>query len=344
MPKQGRAADTLQFIRGATLTPTSAENYRQQVSEWIEELTISPVIDKGMSQGTAGTELTRKYRRAMILILCTLNHLPVARAQQIVAQYSDQNLQAALGTMINDVQRVYAPARLNPALQQLLASPDQFLTHNRIKTGKGSMTTSAPSQFEMTWDSPGQFYFIEPPVAFHHNLHISFPGYNIAVTKFTDVSNNLGAIAGAVVQGNIGITTQLSGCSIFYSVNGAQLVMAHVWPNDVASVKANLPPALQAQAGLPAGAVLALRLAYQGGLSNALGGGTLGIFGMVANPNDTQLRAVGPNNVRTHGYVDTAGNAYFMAVMVGGSWQLFGQQNNPGQPAGGVSSFVQIYP
>jgi hypothetical protein len=94
---------------------------------------------------------------------------------------------------------------------------------------------------------------MEPPNAVHHYLHVNFPGFNIAVTSYTTVQGNLGHLAGAVVQGNIGLTTQLSGCSIFYSVQGGNLVVAHLWPDAVAAVKTNLPPALAGQAALPAG-------------------------------------------------------------------------------------------
>ena len=343
MPKQGRVNDTIQFLRTAVVQPNAADPLRQPISEWLEEIPISPAIDQGMSQGTAGTELTRKYRRAMILILCALNNVPVTRAQQVVAQYRDPNLQSALGTMLLDVARICVPRRLDPPKQQLLAAPAAFLAANRIKTGNGGLNISTASQYEFSWDARGQFYLMEPPVVFHQNLHVQFPGFNIAVTKFTDIAN-LGQITGAVVTGNIGITTQLSGCSILYSVNGGNLVAAHVWPNQAAPVRSNLPGALVGQAGLPAGVILALRLAHQGALGNALVGGTFGIFGMVNDLGDTGLRAVGPNNVRMHGYVATEGNAYFIAVKVGGNWHLFGQQNNPGRPGDGVSTFQQIYP
>lgn len=344
MPKQGRVADTIQFLRGAQVIPPTAQNLCMPVADWLEEINISAQIDQGMSQGTKGSESTRKYRRAMILILCALNRVPVAVAKQAVARYTDQQLQAALGTMLNDVKRLCAPQRLNPRLQELLANPTQFLTNNRIKTGRGAMRNSGPGQYKFLWDFNGKFYSMEPVGGFQDDLHITFPGYNIAVTKFTDVKNNLGQIAGAAVTGNIGLTTQLSGCSIFYSVNAGNLVVAHVWPDSAAEVKAKLPTPLTGQAGLPAGAVLALRLAHEGGLSNAITGGTLGIYGMVADQAHTGLRTIGPSNMRMHGYVDTAGNAYFIAVRVGPTWQLFGQQNNPGRPDSGVSAIQRIYP
>jgi hypothetical protein len=343
MAKTGRIAEILVFIRTAPVTPASSENFRQPVSEWLDDVPISAAVEQGMSQGKAGTETTRKYREAMILILCGLNQVPIARAQQAVAQYKDPALPGALGTMLADVNKISIPRLLNPALQQLMTAPATFLANHRIKTGNGAMTTSDKSQYEFSWDWRSQYYLMEPPVAFHHNMHIQFPGYNIAVTKFSGIANPA-HVDGAAIQGNIGVTTQLSGCSILYSVNGANLVVAHVWPNEAGPVKANLPPALAGQAGLPAGVVLALRLAHQTDLRNAVAGGTFGIFGMVNDATHTGLRTVGPRNIRMHGYVATAGNAYFIAVQVAGSWQLFGQQNNPNKPAEGVTAFQQIYP
>jgi hypothetical protein len=343
MAKQGRMAEVLVFLRTAPVTPTSAEHFRLPVSEWLDEVPISAAVEQGMSQGKAGTETTRKYREAMILILCGLNQIPIARARQAVAQYQDTALPAALGTMLADVNKICIPKLLNPPLQQLSTGPAAFLANNRIKTGNGVMTTSDNSQYEFSWDWSYRYYLMEPPVAFHHNMHIKFPGYNIAVTKFSGIANPA-HIDGALVQGNMGLTTQLSGCSILYSVNGAHLVVAHVWPNEAGPVRANLPPALATQAGLPPGVVLALRLAHQGDLSNPVAGGTFGIYGQVEDAAHTGQRLVGPRNIRTHGYVDTAGNAYFIAVQVAGSWQLFGQQNHPGKPAEGVSALQQIYP
>jgi hypothetical protein len=342
LPKEGRIGDTIQFIRNAVVV--GGQDWGNPIADLLQEIPISAAVDQAMSQGTTGTELTRKYRRALTLILCALNNVPPARAQQLVAQYSDQNLPTALGTMFSDVQRVCMPQRLNPPLQQLLAAPAVFLAANRIKTGRGSLTTSIPTPFEFSWDSHARLYLMEPPNAVHHYLHVNFPGFNIAVTSYTTVQGNLGHLAGAVVQGNIGLTTQLSGCSIFYSVQGGNLVVAHLWPDAAAAVKTNLPPALAGQAALPAGAVLALRVAHEGALANALVGGTLGIFGMVANAGDVGLRLVGPRNIRTHGYSDTLGNAYFLAVKLGGNWTLCGQENNPGKPLEGVSNFQQLYP
>ncbi len=344
MPKQGRVADTIQFIKGLNVVGPG-QDLGNPIGEWLEELTISPAVDQAMSQGTAGTEQTRKYRRAMTLILCALNNVPPTRAQQMVAQYSDANLPTALGTMFADVQRVAAPLRLNPQLTQLQLQPATFLAANRIKIGKGTATTSGTMAFEFSWDSRSGFYLMEPPVAWHHYLHVTFQGFNIAVTTFRNIAGNLAQIPAAVVQGsNMGLTTQLSGCTIFYSVTGGHLRVTHIWPEHPDVVRANLPGALTAQAALPVGALLALRIAHEGSFAAPLIGGTEGIFGMVADPADVGLRTVGPNNIRMHGYSDTLGNAYFIAVQIGGNWHLFGQQNDPRNPQGGVSNFQQLYP
>jgi hypothetical protein len=48
------------------------------------------------------------------------------------------------------------------------------------------------------------------------------------------------------------------------------------------------------------------------------------------------------SGVRTHGYSDDLGHAYFIGVQVGDNWQLFGQQYNPLTP--GVSHILQLWP
>jgi hypothetical protein len=153
LPKEGRIGDTIQFIRNAVVV--GGQDWGNPIADLLQEIPISAAVDQAMSQGTTGTELTRKYRRALTLILCALNNVPPARAQQMVAQYSYQNLPTALGTMFSDVQRVCMPQRLNPPLQQLLAAPAVFLAANRIKTGRGSLTTSTPTccggYFDRRW-------------------------------------------------------------------------------------------------------------------------------------------------------------------------------------------------
>jgi len=343
MPKHGRIADTLMFIRGV-VNPALPTRLLEEVAMWIEAANVSPAVDQAMSQGTSGTETTRRYRRAMILILCVIGNVRTASAQQLVAQYKDQELPAKFVTMVNDVKAGPARARLNPKLQLLMAAPANFLAHNRIKTGRGRMTVSGNATYEFSWDDRNNFYLMQPPGTGSTILHITFPGYNIAVTKFTDVENNPGQIPGSDVAGSAGLTTQLSGCTILYSVNAGNLVVAHVWPDKAARVRNNVPNALNGRLNIPAGALLAERIAHQGALSNPVGGGTTGIFGMVENVNDTGLRNFGPHAIRMHGYHDTLGNAYFIAIKVGGNWQLFGQQNNPGLPNGGVTNFQQLYP
>jgi hypothetical protein len=342
LPKQGRLADTIHFI-GAAVVGTN-QGLAMPIAELLEEIAILPAIEQGMSIGTAGNETSRKYRRAMILILAALGNISVDQARAAVSHIQDAALPGALGNLYGDVQRIKMPARLNPALHQLQAAPTVFLAANRIKIGRGALTTSIPTPYEFSWNSRSKFYLMEPPNPIHTYLHVTFNGFNIAVTDFSDVQHNLGAIPGAVVNGTMGLTTQLSGCSILYSVNGGNLVVAHVWPRDPDDVRANLPPALLPNAAIPVGALLSLRIADHGDLANPVAGGTFGIFGMVASQADTGLRHVGARNIRMHGYVDTLGNAYFIAVQTGGNWELFGQQNAPNNPNGGVSNFMQLYP
>jgi hypothetical protein len=138
----------------------------------------------------------------------------------------------------------------------------------------------------------------------------------------------------------LALTTQLSSCTVIYKVAGANLTVAHINP-EKAYTNRFLPQDLANMANDPPGVVQTYRIARDGNLAGA---GTLGIFGMLKDGADTSLQYLGARRVRTHGYTAALGNAYFIGVKVAGSWQLFGQQNNPGQGNAGVSNIMQLWP
>ena len=277
----------------------------------------------------------------MILVLCVLNNTAAGTAQQAVSIIPEANLHAALVQMLKDVQVIYGGRTLRPIADQLLANPLLFLTNSRIKLGRGSMTTSGATPYDLSWDPHGRFYFMEPPNPVHNFVHAKVPGFNVHVQKYAAVKDSLHDIDGAAVTGNLALTTQLSGCTILYKVAGGNLTVAHINPD--AEVKKLLPQDIAQYAAAPLGVVQTLRIARDGNLGGGAAG-TLGIFGMVATPAETGLRALGARRVRSHGYTDQMGNAYFVGVKTGGAWQLFAQQNNPGQPNGGVTNVMQLYP
>lgn len=67
MPKEGRIGDTILFIRNAAVV--GGQDWGNPIADLLQEIPISAAVDQAMSQGTTGTELTRKYRRALTLIL-----------------------------------------------------------------------------------------------------------------------------------------------------------------------------------------------------------------------------------------------------------------------------------
>ena len=334
-------ADTLFYLSGAVITPTTADYLRAPVADWLGEVTFSPAIEQALNQIPAGNGNAYKSRRAMILILCGLNSVALPSAKQAVAQYQDNELPAKLGKMLQDVERVVVPRRLLPASNSFLTNPSAFLANNRVRTSSGAMMGSGATPFDLSWDPHNRIYIFEPPGS--PTMHISVPnGFNLGTTKFATIGN-LAQITGEVAQGSYVLTTQLSGCSIIYSVNAGNLVVAHVWPD--AAVKTNVPLAVsQAVGGSSTGVILGMRMIHEGGLSNPVAGGTFGVFGMVDTIHEVGLRSLGPGNVRMHGYTATYGHAYFIAVLVAGNWELFGHQNNIITPAAGVSHFQRLYP
>jgi hypothetical protein len=342
MPKLNRFADTVFFIRGLTDPNGMAVGPAVAVADLLDSFngTIPAAVDAAMSQGRRGTELTRKYRRAMILILCVLNNTLPSQAKQAVDMIPDSNLHASLVTMLRDVQTIYGRRVLTPLVDQLKANPLQFLTNHRIKIGRGAMTTSGPALYDFSWDALNRLYYLEPANPHQQYVHTKVQGFNIHVQKYSDVKDELHNIQGAVVTGDLALTTQLSGCTVIYKVNGGTLTVAHVQPD--AQVKNHVPRDLAQYAGAPVGVLQTLRFARDANLGGAQG--TLGFFGMVSSPAETNMRLVGQRNVRVHGYSDQLGNAYFLGVKSGGTWQLFAQQNNPRIPNGGVTKVMQLYP
>lgn len=342
MPKNNRFADTVQFIRNLT----GANNVPVLGASTVADLldgyigAIPPQVDLAMSQGRSGTELSRKYRRAMILILCVLNNTSTRDAKDAVGMISDAGLHAAAAQMIKDVLTIYGGRVLNPVANQLVGNPLAFLTANRIKLGRGAMVASGASQYDLSWDPHGRFYKLEPSDPMHNYVHAKINGFNIYVQNYSTVKDGLHDITGDLVAGDLAVTTQLSGCTVIYKVNGPNLTVAHIMPG--AGVRQLVPQDLAQYAGSPLGVIQTMRMIRDGNLGRC--NGTLGIYGMVSGPNETGLRMLGARRVRTHGYTDQLGNAYFIGVKVGGNWQLFGQQNNPGVPNGGVSNIMQLYP
>src|SRR5882757_5388149 len=140
MPKNNRFADTVTFLRTLTGPGNLPVVQAPAVAELLDSFqgAIPPAVDTAMSQGTHGTEQTRKYRRAMILILCVVNNTLASQARQAVSLVPDPGLHSALVQMLRDVHVIYGGRVLGPIADQLRNNPMQFVTNNRIKIGRGS--------------------------------------------------------------------------------------------------------------------------------------------------------------------------------------------------------------
>lgn len=339
--------DTIGFLNGGGGLGLTDQLLSASVGAWLEEKhaarPISAQVETALSQVTKGSDTARKQRRAIILILCAFNRTPSKDALASVGMIKDGNLANALLTALRDVARIMAPKRFDPVINELRGSPTHFLGLNRIKIGRGAMLTSGASPYEMTWDPHTKIYNLQPVGVNPAPLSAQFNGFNIHVQSYTSVMNNLGAINGAVVTGDVVLTTQLSGCTVIYSVNGGNLCVAHIMP-DAAVKQGVLPNNPAANAAQPLGTVLGLRMAQDGDLNNAVHGGTLGLYGMVDAVGDVTQRNLGARNVRMHGYCGALGNGYFIGVKKNGNWKLYGHQNNQGQPAQGVGRLLKLYP
>lgn len=236
-----RISETIKFLKDAK-TGTFAGD-RTAIIEALENWTNA---DKGkaialsskMSQenvtNRSKTKPLRAYRRSLILLKCAIGK-PKKQNEwdaevKMVNLQKDAALPDMLGHELSDARDKLGslPARVAPMVNELLSNPSKFLLNN-ILTIAGKKDSNAYSYgFYMTKGG----YKIDP-FDWVEN-HQKIRAINVPAILFKDVRDSINAIPGTrssdTPDAAVMFTTQFTGCTYCFSVNGGSMVAAHIDP------------------------------------------------------------------------------------------------------------------
>lgn len=349
MPRDSRLADTIDFLNGGS-RDNDISTFGPAVATILDGYTamLPPSVNDAMGMSRQGDARDRRLRRAIVAIRCLILG-SLARETQAVAKAIQPNqLKPILIDLMRMALRVNGRSTIRPLIDRLMRDPEAFLTANRIKTGYiYGRSTSATFDF---YHSPYHDLYNIDPVNPNRNLPFApIRAFSFHVQQFKDVAPDMGNIVGARATEDLVITTQLSGCSVLYRVNGPNLDVAHIQPT-ADHVWFPLPPNLQHYAGSPKAVIMGKFLEAHGALAGE--GGTLGLYRQAPTDANTRFRpgrrAEGTRDARinVHGYWRRSGAdyAYFIAVRRAGSWEIFGQENATNNPGEGIKRIQRLYP
>ena len=308
-----RLTDTIAFIRTASV-PDEHLTKRGTVADVLEARRVSGdipnTLSAQMSHGPndavldrAEVQKLRHYRRAIMLIRCALLNRDHTVVRSEVDGLADNALRTTLGSALDDVTTLLADLRRKLAL--LKDQPLEFLRQYALLVeGK---STSGVSPYGFCYDALDDVYIFKQLGGIGTRTFIEETVYNVHVQPFASLGrpkkqDTRGGewvdVFGARVDGAaLMITTQLTGCSVVYYLNGAVLFAAHVQPSS-------------------RGEDMCATLRADGRLTSAPG--LTGVFG--AQP----ARGTDANN-----YV-AAHNNHCIGVRVAGTWHLYAQQRPRG--------------
>jgi hypothetical protein len=298
-----RVSDTVTFIRNWAGGANAA--YAPQVAAHLDALppdATLQAISQAMSQGdylvgTTAFHAKRDKRRALILIRCALFGEAPNFAQNVVANLQDAVLDLHLDNRIGLFRNTTTNA-LTAAWASLRNNLATFLQNNTIYVR--SDNSQGVQTFWFSCEPDSGRYLIEPG-AQPRFVGIQIQVNHIPVTHYPIVQHRLTQLAGVTLNtGHPAVTTQLTGCSYVYQINGNNAKAAHIYP---------------------AGAIPALQLTTD--LRNAPAdfahgnGGHTTVFGAEANNSPA-------------GYVHTGTWTYVVAIYTG-AWEIHAQQVPAGQ-------------
>ena len=202
------------------------------------------VISEHMAQGgypwganTAQQKDYRKRRRAIILvraeILGDAPNLAKTQTTNIVDNQLDHQLDLVLG-----LARQQLVLQVTAAWQQFCNQTGAFLQNNEIFIRKDDIGGVRPACFGL--DYAVNRYRIHPAGVQLPNSSIEIPVQvcHVPVTRWDAVQANPGNLPGVDADRAYPVvTTQLTGCSYVYQINGNAMQMAHIWPHGSVDAK-----------------------------------------------------------------------------------------------------------
>jgi hypothetical protein len=313
-----RITDTINFIRTAAV-PAAHNAKRATVADLLRDYdadghiadTVSPAMSQGSNYAILGRDEVkenRHYRRAIILIRMALQNADRSVAPRDVSQIGDANLPNELG---NSLGQIHATLHdLTTKLALLKSNPISFLSNNTFNmVSAGATAPSGVADYVFYYDTLNSQYNLAPEATVKNWAAVSIEVFHLHVQPYAGLARTQGpngqsldVVGNAAYGADLMVTTQLTGCSIVYYLNGATLVAAHVQPTG----------------GIDA-ETMCTNLRADATLSNAPGLAVTGVFGAQAP------KGVDPNNYQK------AGNFNFcIGVRIGGTWNLCAQQRTRG--------------
>ncbi|GEM_PF-3651600 len=309
-----RLVETVQFLRVYN-TGANAQ-YAAAVGHYIDQRRIGAGLamkpaSKKMAQGSypmfsnrAVEKDYRKRRRVLFLIKTEVLNVALNNAKAQVNSIADINLDTQINTALGDA-RTQLLQQVRAAWNQFEAQPGTFLNTHEIIIRKDS--TGGVRGATFAYDCSVSRYRLYPtnlptgPDCIDTQVQVN----HIPVTRWADVVGNLANLPSVDCTDNhLVVTTQLTGCSYVYQINGAQLRVAHIWPD-----------------GAIDGQLMGTQLADNAGFA-AGNGGPIAVFKCQPTNNNT-------------GYTNVATWTYPVARYIGG-WQLHVQQVPQG---GGIITY-----
>lgn len=306
---QTRLTQTVTFIR----TQRSDFEFDQGViadalDQWKSSngaaaLTLSGKMSQNGATNRPKRKTLRAYKRAMIMLKCAIG-LPTTQGQwdgavTEVNNMLDRNLAAMYAAELRTANDLLGSSagRVNPLIDELRANPLRFLSNNKI-TISGKPTSNVFSYGFYMRDGK---YKIDPWdwVDSHQKIR----AINVPATLYATVKDSLGAIPGTssrdMDDAALMFTTQFTGCTFCFSVNGASLVAAHIDPGGGIGRESEFD-----------GVTISKALREGGGFSNGNGG---------------DFKAYGRIKDGDYGYPETADQMTIVGVRSVNEWEVFSQ-------------------
>ena len=238
---QTRLSETITFIGSATADTYAGDRSAivSALNDWKTTnagaaMSLSAKMSQEGSTNRPKSKPQRAYRRSIILLKCAIAKpdkqnewdevVRIANLQKphtLPAQFANELADARdnLGSLA---------ASVNPMINELQSNPLKFLQNNLVTIAGKKDSNAHDYGFYMTKGG----YKIDP---FDWNPgHQKIRAINVPAILFSDVMDSLDQLQGTrsanVPDAAVMFTTQFTGCTYCFSVNGGSIVAAHIDP------------------------------------------------------------------------------------------------------------------
>jgi len=227
-----RTAATSTFNGDRTLSVNALNHWKTENAG--DAIGVSQKMTMDNAPNRSKTKPLRAYRRAIILLKCAIIHVHERdRWDQIIAdvhKQKDEHLANMFGYDLCDALDIAGSdsSVVNPMVNELESNPLEFLTNNMVTIAGKTESSDFPYGFYMRKGG----YQINP---FDKNAeHRKIQGINVPATLYASVVDTPDAITGTrsadYDDAAIMFTTQFTGCTYCFSINGGSIVAAHIDP------------------------------------------------------------------------------------------------------------------